>query len=724
MSQAARASRPPRNPKAVQRLIGQAQAELGAGRRERARASLRLILDALPEHPLAHYVLGTLAREDDDRPQAVRHHAVALKGAPHEPVYWLGLVSTLVAYGRYDDARGVVQRFQDQPFAPEVAQDTRRQLVERLFAAAAAEYRAGALKSAERLLDLVIALDETHHAAAHMAGVVAVSSNRVDLGIELIKIALLHAPTNALYFTALGSAFALCGNHAAAIEAIEKGIEHDPSCAVAHANIAGVYHRCFRHGLALAAAERAVALDPTLAGAHSNRGSSLLGLGRLREAIEAFDAAAALDGVKLFTWSNRLFAKLYAAHVPPEEYYADAVAFGERFADPLLRRRPFPHDRDPDRRLRVGFVSADLCSHPVERFFEPFLARLDRERFEPVAFMTQSREDATSERLKTLFAGWHNISGLDDEEAADLVEAERIDILADLSGHSAGNRLMLFARKPAPVQFTWIGHPGSTGLKAMDYRLSDRNTDPPDAERFDVEEVWRMPRVSGTYQPPSDAPPVSPRAPFEESGYLTFGCFNRITKIGDNVLATWSHILARIPDARLMLVVGDVESPDIRAGVEDRLTAVGLPLDRVVLQPRLHQGYLALYHRVDVALDPFPYNGGTTSYDTLLMGVPLVTLRGRHAAARSGVTLLTGIGYEDLIADDAEHYVALAAQLDGDRDRLLALRRGLRERFLASPHVDHAAAVRDVEAALRGMWERWALASQDAGTDARATARN
>ena len=707
MSQTARAARPPRNVKAVQRLISQAQAELKVGRRERARASLQLILDAAPEHPLAHYVLARLAHEDKDAARAIRHHAAALKGAPHEPTYWLGLVSTLVAHGRYDEARSVVRTFEARNFTPESPHDLRRQLVDGLFNEAKVEFQGGAAKSAERLLDLVIGLDETHHEATHLAGVIAVMSSRYELGIELFKIALLREPKNALYFTALGTAWSMMGRHAPAIEAIEKAIEHDPGCAVAHNNIAGVYQRCFRHGAALAHVEKALALDPHMASAHSNHGSSLLGLGRLREAIDAFDKALTLDADKFFIHSNRLFAKLYASHVPPEEYYADVRAFGERFADPLLRRRPFPHDRDPERRLRVGFVSGDLCSHPLERFFEPFLTSLDQARFEPVAFMTHSHEDATSARLRRIFAGWHNISGLNDEEATDLVEAERIDILVDLSGHSAGNRLMVFARKPAPVQFTWIGHPGSTGLKAMDYRLSDLTTDPPDAERFDVEEVWRMPRVTATYQPPADAPPVAVRAPFEDNGYLTFGCFNRITKLGDAALTTWARILADIPDARLMLVVADVESPDIRAGVEDRLSAAGLPLDRLILQPRLHRDYLSLYHRVDVALDPFPYNGGTTSFDTLFMGVPFITLRGRHAAARTGVQVLTGVGYTDLIGDDRDHYVGLAARLDRDRDWLRSLRGGLRERFVASAHVDHSGLTRDVEDAMRGMWHRW-----------------
>lgn len=248
---------------------------------------------------------------------------------------------------------------------------------------------------------------------------------------------------------------------------------------MAHANIAGVYQRRFRFGDALRHASRAIALDAAHAGAYSNRGSALLALGRLGEAVEAFDTALALDPSKLFVASNRLFAKLYSANFSPEDYAADALAYGRRYADPLLRRRPFANDRDPDRPLRVGFVSRDLCNHALVRFFEPYLRALDRQQFQVLAYMTHPGEDAVSDRLRPLFDAWQNIFGLDDDEAADLIERDRIDILVDLSGHSAGNRLFVFARKPAPIQVSWIGHPATTGLAAIDYRFSDPITDPP-----------------------------------------------------------------------------------------------------------------------------------------------------------------------------------------------------------------------------------------------------
>jgi predicted O-linked N-acetylglucosamine transferase (SPINDLY family) len=365
------------------------------------------------------------------------------------------------------------------------------------------------------------------------------------------------------------------------------------------------------------------------------------------------------------------------------------------------------NDREPNRRLRVGFVSGDLCTHVIPRFLAPFLQHLDRKQFEVLAYMSET-EDATSDRLRTLFDDWRNIAGLSDDEAADLVEADAVDILVDLSGHSAGHRLLVFARKPAPIQVTWMGHPATTGLSAIDYRLTDKVHDlAGKSDSHHSELLWRLPCVSATYQAPENVPPVRGRPPFDDNGYVTFGVFNRFQKVGEQALDTWARILQKLPDARLFMVVGDVDDAEIRAQVEQRLLGAGLPLDRVRLQPRVSSGYFELYHEVDIALDPFPYNGGTTSCDTLLMGVPFVTLPGSHAAARTGLAVLTTVGLEELAAETPEDYAERAATLAADPDRLRSIRAGLRERVLASPLMDHARLAGEVGDAFRTMWITW-----------------
>ena len=693
------------------RFLARARDLRASGRHDRARDSLSRVLSAEPNHPEAHYELGQLLAISAPE-KAVTHFVTALRGAPERPGYWLALVSALLAGERLADARAILERYKVQSFGPE-AKTLSKAFIDRTFAAASGRYDLGKFREAEALLDLIILLDDTHAQATYLAGAVAARTNRSELAFDLISIAILREPTNPQFFSGLSTVLTNRGDHDGAISALEKALEIDPNLAAAHANIAGVYQRRFRYGEALQHAEKAIDLEPINAGAHSNRGSALLALGRLGEAIEAFDRALALDPSKLFVASNRLFAKLYSAGVPPEEYAADAREFGNRYANPLLRRRPFANDKDHDRRLRIGFVSGDFCNHALVRFFEPYLRTVDRNQFTILAYMAHASEDAVSERLRPLFESWHNISGLDDDEAADLIERDAIDILVDLSGHSGGNRLLMFARKPAPIQATWIGHPGTTGLTAIDYRITDALTDPPGyAEPLHTERLWRLPQVPVTYAGVDDLPPVRARAPFEDAGYVTFGCFNRLTKVSDGALQTWARILTAVPDARLFMVVGDIDAPAVRTAVEARLAGAGMPLERVIFQPRVNSGYHELYHRVDIALDPYPYNGGTTSYDTLSMGVPFVTLRGGHAAARTGVSVLTTIGLPDLVADDEDAYVAIARDLACDRDRLRAIREGLRERMYASPLMDHVGFTADLGIAFRQMWQSW-LANEE-----------
>lgn len=693
---------------ATRRALTSAMGHRAAGRHDRAKAELARILGAIPGHPEAHYELGALANAAGDRGVAIQHLVAALRGAPERPAYWLALATSLLAQDRVAEARAILERFKAQDFESEAATAVLSAITEQAHTRALIHYDGGAFREAEALLDLVISLDDAHAEATYLAGAIAAQTNRLGLAFDLFSIAIYRDPTNANYFNSLGAALTTRGDHHGAISALEKAIALDPNLAAGYANLAGVHQRCFRHGTALQHAGRAIALNPGLSSAHSNRGSALMSIGRMRDAIASFDLAIQLDPSKQFIYSNRLFAKLYSGHVPPTEYLADAQAFGRLFADPVLRRRAFLNVRSADRCLRIGFVSGDLCNHALVRFFEAFISAFDRSRFETFAYMTHASEDAVSERLRPAFAGWHNISGLDDDEAADLVERDRIDVLVDLSGHSAGNRLMLFARKPAPVQVTWIGHPATTGLTAIDYRLTDAVTDPPGlTEPLHTERLWRLPRVSATYRGPQDIPEVRERAPCEDNGYVTFGCFNRFTKVSDETLATWGRILSAVDTARLFIVVADVEAPDVRSEVETRLVHAGLPLERVILQARVNGDYYRLYHGVDIALDPFPYNGGTTSYDTLRMGVPFVTLAGTHAAARTGVTVLSAVGLTELIAEDLDRYVEIARDLAGDRDRLRGMRDGLQRRLLSSALMDHRGVAEEVGDAFRAMWRVW-----------------
>ena len=692
----------------LERTLSKAVAHRVAGRFQKARNNLQRLLEAAPQHAGAHHELGVLTSKADGAGPAVPHFVAALRADPEQPRYWLALALSLLVLNRVGEVRALMEQFRSRGLADDGSRSVLKEFTDHAFARGQERYNAGDLAAAEALADLVIGLDDTHANATHLAGAIAAGKGRHQQAFDLFSIAIYREPDNAAYFSSLGAVLITMGDNSGAISALERAVALDPDLAIAHANLSGVYQRISRHGAAVSHARRAVALDPALANAHNNLGCGLKSLGHVREAIASFDRALATDPGHITAHSNRLFAKLYAEGVPHADYAADARSFGERFADPLLRRRPFANDRDAGRRLRIGFVSGDLCTHAVARFIEPFLRHFDRVQFETRAYMTQAAEDAVSARLRALFDGWHNIAGLDDDEAADLIEADAIDILVDLSGHSAGHRLLVFARKPAPVQVSYLGHPATTGLRAMDYRLTDHGLDVPgQTESLHTETLWWLPGVSATYEPPEGVAPVRERPPFEDNGFVTFGVMNRFEKIGDGALQAWAEILRQLPDAHLFMVVGDVEVPEVRAQVEVRLSKAGLPIDRVRLHPRTTTGYFQLYHEFDIALDSFPYNGGTTSCDTLSMGVPIIALRGTHAVASVGSSLLSTVGLDELAAETPEDYVARAVALARDANRLRALRTGLRERVYASPLMDHARFAREMGEAFRSMWKRW-----------------
>ncbi|MCJ2015715.1 tetratricopeptide repeat protein [Methylobacterium sp. J-076] len=696
-----------RTPGAAERFLSKAVAHREAGRLDKARRNIGRVLDIAPDLAGARYEMGMLVSRTEGAAAALPHFAVALKGAQTNTAYWLTLIGALLETQRLAEGRTLAERFKATGLAP-AATAAVAVLADRAVALGRDCYDARDFIKAEAYLELAIALDDTHPDATFLAGAVAARTNRLQLAFDLISIAIYRKPDRALYYAGLGALLTMMEDDGGTLSALEKALELDPDLAVAHANLSGFLHKRSHYARAMHHADRAVAIDPACAGAHVNRGQILKSLGQLHEAIAALDRAIAITPRDIDAYSNRLFVKLYAGDIPAEEYAADARAFGLRFADPLLRRRAFANDRAPDRRLKIGFVSGDLCAHAVARFLEPFLEAFDRTAFETRAYMTRVVEDGMSERLRPLFDHWLNIAGIDDDAAADRIEADGIDILVDLSGHSAGHRLLLFARKPAPVQVTWMGHPATTGLGAMDYRLTDDVQDGDASDALHTETLWRLPVVSASYRFTDQLPPVRVRPPSEDQGYVTFGVLNRFEKVSDAALQTWARILAAVPESRLFMVVGDADTPEVRQQVDERLGRAGIDLARLILHPRVNSGYFELYHKVDIALDPFPYNGGTTSCDTLSMGVPLVTLCGTTAAERAGAVVLGAVGLGELVARSQDAYVTLATALATDPERLRRTRDGLRERVLASPLTDHARLAGEVGKAFRAMWTRWA----------------
>jgi predicted O-linked N-acetylglucosamine transferase (SPINDLY family) len=357
---------------------------------------------------------------------------------------------------------------------------------------------------------------------------------------------------------------------------------------------------------------------------------------------------------------------------------------------------PHNNDRQPDRRLRIGYVSPDFRSHVVGWNLLPLLERHDHAQFEVFAYTAATSEDALTAKLRARCDVWRDIRAMTNQQAADLVRADSIDILVDLSLHMAHNRLLLFARKPAPVQVTYLAYCSTSGLSQIDYRFSDPHLDPDENAPVYSEKTVRLPKSYWCYQPP-DAPPIAP-APLLANGFPTFGCLNSFAKASPSFLDLCAQILGSHPRSRMILYCPPGAH---RSGVLQRFATRGVDADRIEMlgkQPWLD--YIRTYNRIDIALDPFPHGGGITTCDALWMGVPVVTLSGQTAVGRGGRSILSNLGLPELVANSREEY----AHLVGDFGRWIQLRGDLRERMSASPLLDSAAFARDVEQAYRQMW--------------------
>ncbi|MEW6330081.1 MAG: hypothetical protein AB1560_01340 [Pseudomonadota bacterium] len=392
--------------------------------------------------------------------------------------------------------------------------------------------------------------------------------------------------------------------------------------------------------------------------------------------------------------------------------YAAHREYARRREAPLAALiRAHANDRSPGRRLKIGYVSSDFRRHSVAWFIEPVLAQHDRERFEVHCYANHFQEDEVTRRIMSHADHWCRIFGTPDEGVADQIRADRIDILVDLNGHTAMNRLLVFARKPAPVQVTWLGYPNTTGLSAMDYRLTDGFADPVgQTGHLHSEKLVRLPECFSCYQPPADAPAVS-ELPARNKGRVSFGSFNKLNKITPGVMKLWAGILRAVPGSRLILKSTGLGEPAMQQTVRDAFMRREVTPDRIELlgHDPSSAGHLGRYADIDIGLDPFPYNGTTTTCEALWMGVPVVTLAGKVHAGRVGVSQMSNLGLTELIARTPEEYIAITTSLARNLEDLARLRSELRDRLLASPLTDAPRFTRNLEQAYHNMWEDWRL---------------
>jgi predicted O-linked N-acetylglucosamine transferase (SPINDLY family) len=578
---------------------------------------------------------------------------------------------------------------------------------ERMLSAAAQLHRERNHRALEALCQTYLAKHGSDPDALAFLANAAVARGDLAAGIEALQRAVAAMPEPSSARLTLARLLVRVNRAAEAVEAYREALAGERNREAAASELAALLNRLGRYD----EAERYARSAPRAAAAQHALSRALFEQGRVQESLELLRCLVQAPEVPAGVHSDYLRALNYFDAVSEDAIYAAHVDWARRHADSYSARwMAHGNSADPERRLRVGFVSPHFRQHPVTFFLQSVLAAFDPAQVEIALFSDAHQPDSYSQRLRAAVSSWHDTHTMGDDDLSALIRREQIDVLIDLSGHTPGNRLMVFARRPAPVQMTWNGYPNTTGMRAMDYRITDPLCDPPGAtEALHSERLLRLPGPFMSWQTPKDAPTL--RAARHGRTPL-FGSFNACYKLSDTTLALWTRILTTLPDARLLLAA-------VPAGIaEQRVRAVfeksGVDPARLAFQPRVtHEEFLDLHQDVDVALDPFPYHGTTTTCFSLWMGVPVVTLAGTTSAARVGVSLLTHCGLSSLVANDHEQYVRIACELATASDRLQELHATLRARVERSALTDGNACARNLQSAWRDAWRQWCVHSAE-----------
>jgi len=552
-------------------------------------------------------------------------------------------------------------------------------------------------------------LDPKLAEAQHQLGNCHREQREFQKALSCLREAVRLSPNDAVIWLSCGLACMDCQLKDDAVQCFQNSVRLNPKLPEAREILGQALYALHRTEEAREQLMEALTLRPDFHEAHHDLGRVYADEGLMREAIEHYRMALGSSEIS-FALSNLLFLMHYLPETTPESHFAEHEKWEQLFASPL-RAEWKPHENVlvPDRRLKVGYLSPDFRKHPVALFFEPILAGHKRDGFEVFCYANVGRPDNVTESLKKQADQWRNIAGMADAEVADLVRRDGIDILVDLAGHTSNHSLLVFARKPAPIQLTWIGYPNTTGLKAMDYRITDGISDPPGlTDQWHTEKLLRMPDAFLCYRPSEKTPDVGP-LPALRNGHVTFASFNNFKKISDPTIALWARLLNEVPGARLLVHSPDLDREPLVARLRDRFAKAGVGGDCIEISGGMlsAESHLGSYNRVDIALDPFPYNGTTTTCEALWMGVPVVTLSGRTHVSRVGTSLVTNIGFREWATESSDAYVARCKELAGNLNRLAEIRQQLREKMQQSPLCDESRFIQNLETAYRKIWRDW-----------------
>ncbi|MGO9988422.1 MAG: tetratricopeptide repeat protein [Steroidobacteraceae bacterium] len=571
-------------------------------------------------------------------------------------------------------------------------------------------FEAQRLHDANSVIERILSINPHHPDGLHLSGLTAGRLGDSTRAIEQIESAIAYNPDNAAYHNSLGLTYAQCKRTNYAIASFSRALSLRPGYLPALNNLAIELVNANECDQADSCYRQLLKLSPSSVRTYTNYATLLQSQRRLADAEECYQRALSIDPLNLHAHSGLMLNAVYR----PDSSPCDVLALGRRLAEPHERsladfRRPHVNRPDPNKRIKIGYVSADFRRHSVAHFIEPILASHDHGIVEVFCYSTGQVHDVVTERLVGMADHWVAAQNFTDADLADRIRADQIDILIDLSGHSAGHRLLVFARKPAPIQITWIGFLATTGLNSMDYRFTDGLADPVGSgDDTHSEQLLRLPRTCLCYRPPLEAPSVA-ALPALDKGVITFGSFNAPAKHNDCVLDLWAGILCAVPQSRLMLKGRGLDKGELRIAILAALERAGVIRERVELRDYYtdETAHLNSYDHIDIALDPFPYNGVTTTCEALWMGVPVVALRGDRHSARMCASLLTNAGLKECVADSYEEYKSVAVSLAKNLQHLEKLRQNLRSRLRSSALMDEIGVTREIEAAYRAVWRTW-----------------
>lgn len=569
-------------------------------------------------------------------------------------------------------------------------------------------HQTGHTTQAINLLERAVKAQPDNVEALFNLGIMQLEQGTPKKAVAAFKSALEIAPDNFPCLVNMANALIAAGQFEDAVEQSKRALEIEVNSVEALSNLGQALSKSGKLSDAMSVLRRAVLHRPNDGRLLNNLGIVEQTVGLLDQANQTFEQALVVDPNCHLAERNLLINALNIPHQSSDSLYKIHQDFGRKYLEPLLNRRKFEaRDRDINRRLRIGYLSSDFHAHPVGYNLLPLIQHHDRTDFEIYIYSESSVSDEMTDQFRSHADHWHSTIGQSDVQVANQIEADKLDILICLAGRFNLNRPTVAAHRAAPIQISY--HDCATsGLTEMDYWLTDGSLNPEDTSELFTEELYRLP-VFYQFSPTPDLPAVS-KLPYDQNGLITFGCFNKPEKINDHVIALWSNVLSAIPHSRLFLKYRDYfQDPFLISHWQNKFSHFGITEDRLILTGNIddREDHLALYNEVDIALDPFPFNGATTTHEAMVMGVPVIALWGNHFVDRVAGSLLQAVGLDQLVADTHRTYINAAQNLAENIDELRELRKTLRQRVIDSPICDGAQYAWNVEIAYREMWRRW-----------------